>query len=128
MGAHRRGHEIDYDPWARIWRYSDTGAPAVARYKKGKWIEYPRACPKCKKLPVNGIDACMGKLPGVQDACCGHGKGRGYIQFNNGALIYFDPPDIYRTNRTKLRNRLEKICTKFGWLNLRDKLKLGEQP
>ena len=33
-----------------------------------------RPCPRCKRTPTaDGHDACLGKLPGVSSACCGHG-------------------------------------------------------
>lgn len=33
------------------------------------------------------IDPCLGKLPGVKNACCGHGLVDGYIQFENGKVV-----------------------------------------
>jgi hypothetical protein len=45
-------------------------------------------CPKCGKLPTKeGHDACLGTLPGVIDACCGHGVREAYIIFENGVTI-----------------------------------------
>lgn len=35
-------------------------------------------------------DPCLGYLPGVLAACCGHGKGLGYIWFENGVCVSFD--------------------------------------
>jgi len=36
-------------------------------------------------------DPCLGVLPGVIFACCGHGKkDYGYVAFENGATIRFD--------------------------------------
>lgn len=33
-------------------------------------------------------DPCLGYLPGVRNACCGHGvSGAAYIQFDNGIII-----------------------------------------
>ncbi len=34
-----------------------------------------------------GHDACLGTLPGVQAACCGQGKTKGYVMFANGQVI-----------------------------------------
>lgn len=46
-----------------------------------------RPCKLCKRFPIitknHRYDACLGKLPGVKNACCGHGLKDGYIQFNN---------------------------------------------
>jgi hypothetical protein len=45
-------------------------------------------CVKCGKLPTDeGHDACLGTLPGVIDACCGHGVTEAYINFENGVTI-----------------------------------------
>lgn len=49
-------------------------------------------CSVCKKYTTkDGHDPCIPNLPGVKNACCGHGEpDRGYIQFENGLCIYFD--------------------------------------
>ncbi len=41
-------------------------------------------CDKCKMMPNDDdTDACMGVLPGVMNACCGHGKSSSaYVQFS----------------------------------------------
>lgn len=50
-------------------------------------------CPAChKRREKDGHDPCLGKLPGVKFACCGHGgQGdcEGYIFFTNGKIIRF---------------------------------------
>lgn len=47
-----------------------------------------RPCAICKKYPnENGDDACIASLGLVINACCGHGKNKGYIQFDNGITI-----------------------------------------
>lgn len=43
-------------------------------------------------------DPCLGRLPGVRNACCGHG-GDGYIQFDNGATIRFPRLEIDNLTR-----------------------------
>lgn len=57
----------------------------------GEIIEEPvKPCPKCNEMPTSeGCDACLGKLPGVVNACCGHGVEEGYIEFENGKLLFF---------------------------------------
>ena len=53
-----RGHLICGDT------YCDTGESTS--------IERP--CPRCGEMPTEeGHDACLGTLPGVVNACCGHG-------------------------------------------------------
>lgn len=52
-----------------------------------------RPCAKCGKYPTKeGHDTCLGTLGHVINACCGHGKNKGYIQFDNGVSIrgYFE--------------------------------------
>lgn len=66
---------------------------------KQQWDEN-WVCPECKQLRLSddsgcgrGVDPCLGKLPGVKAACCGHGgKGNcgGYIYFTNGVTIRFE--------------------------------------
>jgi|HubBroStandDraft_3_1064219.scaffolds.fasta_scaffold01536_2 hypothetical protein len=58
--------------------------------KKKKQHEAGWRCPECKKVrKKDGFDPCLGELPGVIFACCGHG-GLGYIYFSNGKIIRFD--------------------------------------
>jgi len=72
--------------------------------KKDKY--FTEICPLCKKTKrtKEEYDSCLGYLPGVTAACCGHGK-RGYIYFNNGRLISFD-----KMSGTKL----VKTCKFYG--------------
>lgn len=45
-------------------------------------------CTKCGKMATSeGHDACLGTLPGVKAACCGHGVDEGYILFDNGIKL-----------------------------------------
>jgi hypothetical protein len=58
-----RGHEIRFK--SGQWLYADTGEP----------VEKERPCTRCGEMPTpEGHDACLGTLPGVKSACCGHGK------------------------------------------------------
>ncbi len=49
-------------------------------------------CAKCKKGPTKeGHDGCLGTLPGVMNACCGHGNdSQAYIQYWSGGRIAGD--------------------------------------
>lgn len=72
-----RGHKIE--PVDGQWVYSDNGEPTVGNR---------RPCGHCKKPDrKDGHDACLGHLPGVMNACCGHGTDGSYIQFNNGSTV-----------------------------------------
>jgi hypothetical protein len=68
-----RGHIIYQEN--DIWFYKDTKEP-VSENKN-------RACGHCD-LPntAEGHDGCLGTLPDVQNACCGHGSITDvYVQF-----------------------------------------------
>lgn len=36
---------------------------------------------------IDYVDPCLGHLPGVRYACCGHGVDHGYIFFENGVIV-----------------------------------------
>ena len=53
-------------------------------------------CPECGMVrKADGFDPCLGELPGVKYACCGHGGHPhncvdGYIYFTNGVVVRFE--------------------------------------
>jgi hypothetical protein len=55
----------------------------IYKYEDGEVCDWdnPRVCPKCKMMKdKDGYDHCLGYLPGVAHACCGHGVvGREYV-------------------------------------------------
>ncbi|MEY8001594.1 hypothetical protein AB8U03_15600 [Clostridium sp. Mt-5] len=57
-------------------------------YEDGTSIDKEnRPCPKCGKMPTKkGYDACLGYIPGVINACCGHGVAKGYIMYKDGGI------------------------------------------
>ena len=62
--TYHRGHFIEYDFSSEQWLYSDDKTP----------ITVERACIRCGRFPTpEGFDACLGYIPGVKSACCGHG-------------------------------------------------------
>lgn len=80
ISTHINGNLVLWDEEKERWLYID-GTDA--------W-QNPRPCPKCNQLPTpEGHDACLGQLPGVEYACCGHGVSQGYISFTNGKVIRF---------------------------------------
>lgn len=87
-----RGHELYFDTDVGWWRYFDTGDLLGDPDWSGEpWMDgrcevggvlvrfpdpYPpvRACIECNMVPTpEGYDACLGYLPGIVSACCGHG-------------------------------------------------------
>ena len=72
--GYMRGHRIEYSETEQKWYYADTG--------KFIDLDHERPCTLCHKLPTpEGYDACLGELPGVLNACCGHGVEDGYIHY-----------------------------------------------
>ncbi len=82
-----RGHPIIWEgkPDVGQWLYKDTREPLPANGGK------IRSCMKCGKYATLGkgeVDPCLGILPGVDNACCGHGiHGESYIRFTNGKVV-----------------------------------------
>lgn len=76
-----RGHKIYWSKKDKIWYYCDTKEEASG------FLGIVRPCKRCGKIFERGeVDPCLGELPGVTNACCGHGK-KGYIAFENGVVI-----------------------------------------
>jgi len=77
------GHKIERS--GEDWIYSDTKEKVDPEGET-------RPCKKCgeefKEIDGVEVDPCLGKLPGVINACCGHGKPEeAYIMFSNGITI-----------------------------------------
>jgi hypothetical protein len=72
MISHYRGHEIQLINGT--WVYADTGRPVAD--------EPQRPCGHCgRAVTPDGHDGCLGTLPGVMNACCGHGRPQdAYVQ------------------------------------------------
>ncbi len=67
------------------WVYDDNGQSVVET-----WLERP--CGHCGLNNTSeGHDGCLGILPGITNACCGHGDvNEAYIQFSNYECIRGD--------------------------------------
>lgn len=81
--SHFRGHSIIQINNA--WVYEDTGERAGFGY-------IVRPCKKCGKIfegsNTGDADPCLGELPGVNNACCGHGvRSKSYVRFENGTVL-----------------------------------------
>jgi len=78
-----RGHLIHLNS-KNEWVYTDTGEPT-----KDNWRDRP--CGKCGHMPTaEGHDPCLGTLPGVINACCGHGDVRyAYVMFEDKSTLRY---------------------------------------
>lgn len=77
-----RGYKIRVDPRTNEFIFVDTGEPTITTWKD-------RPCGHCG-LPNTdeGHDGCIGTLPNVINACCGHGEvGSAYLQFEDGSEL-----------------------------------------
>ena len=77
IGYHR-GHEMRYTD---AWRYADTGLPVAENPE--------RLCGECgEETTPEGHDGCLGTLPGVVNACCGHGRvPEAYVMLTDGTRL-----------------------------------------
>ena len=78
MTSYLRGHKIEQ--LNGVWVYTDTKQPTAHN---------ERDCGFCgMKNTKEGHDGCLGSLPGLMNACCGHGKiNFAYVQFMDGRTI-----------------------------------------
>lgn len=85
--SYLRGHRI-LSADGTIWRYADDG-PVVEGAE--------RPCVRCGRPPVGdvGADACLGVLPGVKAACCGHGVLSPYVLFEDGTRLHPGDVEVY---------------------------------
>ena len=78
--SHFRGNQIEFINNEFV--YSDTKQPTAETHKD-------RPCGNGGKMETKeGHDACLGTLPGVMNACCGHGiLSEAFVQFMDGTGI-----------------------------------------
>lgn len=72
-----RGHPIYLDDGG-VWRFTDDDS-----------VIQERPCITCgEPCTPAGHDACLGSLPDVANACCGHGSAESaYIHFVDGRVL-----------------------------------------
>jgi len=76
-----------------------------------------RPCAKCGlKRPPSGHDPCIENLPGVGQACCGHGVEEGYIYFLNGTILRgkFEIESVAETDK-RLDREIRQRLAYFIW-------------
>lgn len=72
-----RGHATEYR--SGQWIFCDTQEPT---------FDSKRPCGHCGREPTpEGHDGCLGTLPGVANACCGHGVKEAYVQMVDGTVL-----------------------------------------
>ncbi len=78
-----RGNAIEWN--GKEWVYSDTKRPTVDHWRE-------KSCGYCGlHFTKEGHDGCLGTLPGVMNACCGHGDiNDAYVQFLDGVIVRGD--------------------------------------
>jgi len=94
-------------------RSNHLGYPAHMDKKMGEWVYDDtgevvdgsnRPCRHCgRPTTEKGHDACIVDLPGVKNACCGHGykvdptsaSPRPYVQFHDGACLYGEEAAVW---------------------------------
>ena len=79
-----RGH-LCYIDSNRDWRYIDNDQKAGFGHEM-------RPCAKCGIMfegsNIGEPDPCLGNLPGVDNACCGHGiPSESYVRFTSGVVL-----------------------------------------
>lgn len=97
--CHLRGHPIAWDALRERWIYCDTREPTVETWRG-------RPCGHCgQHATPEGHDACLGTLPGVTNACCGHG---------NDAEAYVQRPDGNVTRGAAAAHEMQRMMQKRG--------------
>lgn len=101
--GHLRGWPIYYHEGAEEWRFCDTDEPTVETWSK-------RPCGHCGLYGNSNdgeVDPCLGFLPGVTNACCGHGDpDMAYICFQGGLVLRgFDVDEFHRRRRSEDEQR-----------------------
>ena len=78
-----RGHPTTWN--GRHWLFDDNHKEVTRAYGK-------RPCANCQRVfqgsNIGDPDPCLGNLPGVKNACCGHGvPSMAYVVFNSGVVL-----------------------------------------
>jgi hypothetical protein len=83
-----RGYDIESIDGVE-WLFCDNGKTV-----RKTWEERP--CGHClKETAKSGHDTCLGAIPGVINACCGHGNANeAYVQLAYGVAVYGESAKI----------------------------------
>ena len=92
-----RGHRIKFVN--NTWVFYDSGESVEKTWKD-------RPCGYCNNMPTkDDHDHCLGTLPGIMNACCGHGEiSDAYVQFLDGSCIGGESAKIILNELKKYNN------------------------
>lgn len=97
MSESLRGHPIEWD--GKQYVFCDTKESTQSTWET-------RPCGHCGEFNTKeGHDGCLGTLPNVMNACCGHGQVRDcYVQYDDGRLLYGKDAQEAQSSLTKGAN------------------------
>jgi hypothetical protein len=77
-----RGYDVEWVREDNCWYFCDTNLPMLE-------TQADRPCGFCGlDDTIDGHDGCLSTLPGVMNACCGHGRWQdAYIQSMDGSIV-----------------------------------------
>lgn len=82
------------------WCFDDTG----------KQIDHRRPCARCRMPPTpEGYDACLGYIPRLEAACCGHG-----VEQPSIGMLLFVSEDEFRADVQFLKAATEDQFAEYG--------------
>ena len=81
-----RGHEIEVRNETWVYCNNNISVESIKNIP----------CGNCgQPITKEGHDACLGELPGLMNACCGHGNSEeAYVQFSDGHIVDGQSADI----------------------------------
>lgn len=98
-----KGHKIEYDNENNQWVFSDTKESTELTHQN-------RPCGYCNQHVIKDrheeYDSCIGRLPGLMNACCGHGNAsEAYVQFMDGFGVHGEDAKIIQEVLIKWRDK-----------------------
>lgn len=119
--------ELANAAWTRFWA-TRKGLPNWEGFTKAMYVRECKTCQRCGLFAAWAEpDPCLGVLPGVKFACCGHGVpykpgNVPYVVFENGLVI--------RGEFASIENGPlgEKLTDTWQWADIHERKKRGEFP
>ena len=119
-------HERDMTPAQRKWLATALatrpGQPHkdLGRYRRqtvgcASGVSEDRPCPLCGKPPPRrGHDPCLANLPGVNNACCGHGMYTPYATLTSGFCLRGEALETYLRRVGRLQRFRKMSGLRYG--------------